>query len=128
LEFNVNGKIYCLVNNAHIVYQGTAFPNQGESLIKRVADGGIVGDDVCITSKKLQYVDIEGIDKHQLPKIQLLLLVVLCIPIMVLLLLSYTNTHSMLVVVGPLIPLDNSSGIIMKAMTYQLRSLVVYSI
>ena len=50
-EFNVNGKLYRLVNAARIVYRVTASTNQGASLIDRGANGGIAGDDVRIISK-----------------------------------------------------------------------------
>jgi hypothetical protein len=68
-EFYVNGKIYRLVDNECVVYQVTASPNQGASLIDRGANDGIAGVDVCIISKTLQYADIEGIDKYQLTNI-----------------------------------------------------------
>jgi hypothetical protein len=50
-EFNVIGKLYCLVITACAVYRVIVSTNQYASLIDQGANGGVAGDDKCIICK-----------------------------------------------------------------------------
>jgi hypothetical protein len=68
-EITINGKVYRQCNT-HIIYSVSATSQQTYlSLVDRGASGGIAGSDVCVISKTLHSVDIQGIDNHQIQNI-----------------------------------------------------------
>jgi hypothetical protein len=68
-EITINGKVYQQAH-AHItntVYHASNHrSNQRDALIDRGANGGIAGADFRIIDKTGQFVDVQGIDNHQM--------------------------------------------------------------
>jgi hypothetical protein len=71
-EVTINGKIYRQANTHNIVYSASNHRSTRRgALVDRGANGGIAGDDVRIIDKSGQFVDVQGIDNHQLVDIPL---------------------------------------------------------
>ena len=66
-EIVVNGKRYHQVQVHHIFYSVSSHKSwRVGSLVDRVANGGIAGDDICIIEKSDWTVDVRGIGNHQI--------------------------------------------------------------
>ena len=70
-EFTLNGVKYRSVNRHNIIYSITKVKTRKHlTLIDRGANGGIAGDDVrVITRVPARFVDVQGIDNHQVTDI-----------------------------------------------------------